>query len=61
MKPQTTNPCNEQAIAHRGGVHACTHGMVALTTVWYPEVWISCTVCGRSYPIPNTAIGGIPK
>lgn len=61
MKPQTTNPCEEQAIVRLRRQHdpACSHDMVVLTTVWYPEVWISCATCGMSYPVPNTALGGI--
>lgn len=60
MKPQTTNPCSEQAVSNRY-TNACTHDMVVLLTVWYPEIWISCTVCALSYPLRSTAIGGISK
>ena len=51
MKPQTTNPCGEQAASNRY-TNACTHDMVVLLTVWYPEIWI---------PLRSTAIGGISK
>lgn len=57
MKLQTTNPCGEQAIDRRD----CTHTMLMLLTVWYPEIWISCAACGLAYPLRATAIGGISK